>query len=61
MNGVGFNGLSRENYINSLVTVWKEEAEKKTYKYDDLTEDDKKDLITVDGHTYIRKMYEGGC
>lgn len=57
----GFYELSRENYINSLITLWKEEVEKKTYKYDELTEEDKKDLITVDGHTYIRKLYKGGC
>lgn len=57
----GFYELSRENYINSLMTLWKEEVEKKTYKYDELTEEDKKDLITVDGHTYIRKLYKGGC
>lgn len=57
----GFYELSRENYINSLITLWKEEVEKKTYKYDELTEEDKKDLITVDDHTYIRKLYKGGC
>ena len=57
----GFYGLSREQYIQSLVGLWKEESEKKTYKYDELTEEDKKDLITVDGHTYIRKLYKGGC
>lgn len=57
----GFYELSRENYINSLITLWKEEVEKKTYKYDEITEEDKKDLITVDGHTYIRKLYKGGC
>ena len=57
----GFYELSRENYIQSLVGLWKEETEKKTYKYDDLTEEDKKDLITVGGRTYIRKLYKGVC
>ena len=56
---IGFYGLSRENYINSLVELMKEDIEKKSYTYDKLTDEEKKDIITVDGHKYIRKLYKG--
>ena len=55
---IGFYGLSRENYINSLVELMKEDTEKKNYTYDKLTDEEKKDIITVDGHKYIRKLYK---
>ena len=55
---IGFYGLSRENYINSLVELMKEKTKKKNYTYDKLTDEEKKDIITVDGHKYIRKLYK---
>ena len=42
---IGFYGLSRENYINSLVELMKEDTEKKNYTYDKLTDEEKKDTL----------------
>lgn len=55
----GFYGLSRDNYIYSLIRIESEKLEgKKHTLYDSLTDEEKKDIIEVEGKRYIRKMYD---
>lgn len=50
--------LTSEQFFRSQCYLLKQEAHPKKYKYDELTEEEKKDIIEVDGHKHIRKLYE---
>lgn len=50
--------LTTEQFVKSQLYLMKEEAYPKKYAYDELTEEEKKDIIEVDGKKYIRKLYE---
>lgn len=55
-------GLTAENIYSSTVRIAEmndklEKSEAKRF-WDSLTEDDKKDIIVVDGKKYVRKVYE---
>lgn len=54
---VGFYGLSRENYISSLISIENINDKVDRSRYDALTEEEKKDIVvTEDGKRFIRKM-----
>lgn len=49
-------GLTAENIYQSSIRI-EEDSARKTL-WDSLTEEEKNDIIEVDGHKYIRKIYE---
>lgn len=55
-------GMTADNIYHSTIRIeqdnmrWAESPKKAVW--DSLTEEDKNDIIEVDGHKYIRKMYE---
>lgn len=50
--------LTSEQFFRSQCYLLKQEAHPKKYAYDELTEEEKNDIIEVDGHRHIRKLYE---
>lgn len=50
--------ITNKQFLQSQLFLMKEEVFPKKYKYDELTDYEKKDIIEVDGKKYVRKIYE---
>ena len=55
---VGFYGLSRDNYIASMIAIEKANLDRPAYLYDTLTDEQKNDFVEINGRKYVRAVAE---